>query len=111
VEGILVFLKMEEIDLIINFEKISSKIANRVLKLEGFIFKGNKKEKLEIIIFRGFSSSTTHPIEIDLEKKVLEIKHSFFNFKLFKAPLTKYDEDFIRENNNPLYFLKEENWI
>ena len=51
--------KMAEIDLINNLEKISSKIPNRILKIEGFILKENQKEKLEIIIFRGYSSSTT----------------------------------------------------
>ena len=59
--------KMEEIDLINYLEKISSRFPNRILKLEGYILKENHKEHLEIIIFKGFSSSTTHPIEIDLE--------------------------------------------
>ena len=57
-------LKMTEIDLINNLEKISSKIPNRILKLEGLIIKENQKEELEIIIFRGYSSSTTHPIKL-----------------------------------------------
>ena len=60
--------KVEDIDLVKNLEKISSLISNRVLKVEGFILKENRKEELEIIIFKGFSSSTTHPIEIDLGK-------------------------------------------
>ena len=66
--------KMAKIDLINSLEKISSEIPDRILKLEGFILKENQKEQLEIIIFRGFSSSTTHPIEIDLEKKVIELQ-------------------------------------
>ena len=70
-DEILASLKMEEIDLITCLERISSKVPNRILKLEGYIFKENQKEQLEIIIFKGFSSSTTHPIEIDLEKKVI----------------------------------------
>ena len=57
--------KMADIDLLNNLEKISSLIPNRVLKVVGFILKENHKEDLEIIIFKGFSSSTTHPIEID----------------------------------------------
>ena len=61
--------KMVEIDLLKNLEKINSRMPNRVLKLEGYIPKENQKEQLEIIIFKGFSSSTTHPIELDLEKK------------------------------------------
>ena len=76
---------MANIDLLNNLEKISSLISNRILKVEGFILKENHKEDLEIIIFKGFSSSTTHPIEIDLEKKVFEFRYILINFKLFKA--------------------------
>ena len=61
--------KMEEIDLINSLEKISSEIPNRIPKLEGYILKKTKKEQLEIFIFKGFGSSTTHQIEVDLEKK------------------------------------------
>ena len=104
-------LKMADIDLLNNLEKISSLIPNRVLKIEGFILKENYKDKLEIIIFKGFSSSTTHPIEIDLEKKVVEFRYILTNFKLFKAPLTETKENFIRENQNSVFFLNQKNWI
>jgi len=102
--------KMAEIDLINNFEKISSEIPNRILKLEGFILKENHKEQLEILIFKGFSSSTTHPIEIDLEKKVIALTYKLTNFKLYKAPLTETD-NFIRETQNSFFFLNQKNWI
>ena len=103
--------KMADIDLLNNLEKISSLIPNRVLKIEGYILKENHKEKLEIIIFKGFSSSTTHPIEIDLEKKVIALTYIIKNFKLYKAPLTETEENFIRENQNSLFFLNQKNWI
>ena len=103
--------KMADIELLNNLEKISSLISNRVLKVEGFILKENHKEKLEIIIFKGFSSSTTHPIEIDLEKKVIEFSHIFTNFKLYKAPLKETKDNFIRENQNSIFFLNQKNWI
>ena len=102
--------KMAEIDLINNLEKISSKIPNRLLKLEGFITKENHKEKLEILIFKGFSSSTTHPIEIDSEKKVITFTYILKNFKLYKAPLTESENNFIRENQNSAFFLNQKNW-
>ncbi len=104
-------LKMEQIDLINNLEKISSGIPNRILKLEGFIFNDNDKEKLEIIIFKGFSSSTTHPIEIELEKKVINSSYKLTNLKLFKAPLTETKDNFIRENQNSAFFLNKKNWL
>ena len=103
--------KMAEIDLLNNLEKISSTIPNRILKVEGYILKNNQKEKLEIIIFKGFSSSTTHPIEIDLEKKVIEFSFIITNFKLYKAPLTETKNYFIRENRNSAFFLNQKNWI
>ena len=103
--------KMKEIDLLNNLEKISSTIPNRILKIEGFIFNKNHKEQLEIIIYKGFSSSTTHPIETDLEKKVIELRYIITNFKLYKAPLTETKSNFIRENQNSVFFLNKKNWI
>ena len=103
--------KMEKIDLINSLEKISSEIPDRILKLEGFILKENQKEQLEIIIFKGYSSSTTHPIEIDSEKKVIALNYIIKNFKLYKAPLTETEENFIRENQNSVFFLNQKNWI
>ena len=103
--------KMAEIDLINNLEKISSKISNRILKLEGFILKENQKEQLEILIFRGYSSSTTHPIELDAEKKVIALNYIITNFKLFKAPLKETKDNLIRENKNSDIFLNHKNWI
>ena len=103
--------KMAEIDLINNLEKISSLIPNRILKVKGFILKENPKEELEIIIFKGFSSSTTHRIEIDLEKKFIKFSVKLTNFKLYKAPLTETKDNFIRGNQNSLFFLNKKNWI
>ena len=103
--------KMAEIDLINNLEKISSEIPNRILKLEGYILKENHKEQLEILIFKGFSSSTTHPIEIDLEKKVIAFNYLLTNFKLYKGPLKENEDNFIRENQSSFFFLNPKNWI
>ncbi len=84
--------KMAGIDLINNLERISYEIPNRILKLEGYILKENHKELLEIIIFKGFSSSTTHQIEIDVEKKIVAFTYIITNFKLYKAPLTETED-------------------
>ena len=102
---------MAKIDLISILEKISSEMPDRILKLEGLILKENQKEQLEILIFRGFSSSTTHPIEIDSEKKVITLSYTITNFKLYKAPLIETEENFIRENQNSVFFLNQKNWI
>ena len=96
--------KMAEIDLINSLEKISSEIPNRILKLEGFILKENQKEQLEIIIFKGYSSSTTHPIEIDSEKNVVALSYIITNFKLYKASFTENKHNFIRKIKTYLSF-------
>ena len=110
-EETLPFPKMADIDLLNKLEKISSFIPNRILKLEGYILKENHREHLEILIFKGFSSSTTHPIEVDLEKKVIEFRYRITNFKLYEAPLTTDKDNFIRENQNSFFFLHQKNWI
>ena len=110
-EEILAFQGMEEIDLLTVLERISSNIPNRILKLEGYTFKKTRKEKLEIIIFKGFTSCTTHPIEMDLEKKVLGFDCIFTNFKLYASPLTKSEDNLIRENHSSLFFLNQKNWF
>ena len=101
---------MAEIELIRNLEKISFTIPNRLLKLNGYLLRDHSKEYLEIIIYRGFSSSTTHQIEIDSEKQVIEFEHYFTKFILFEAPLTKGSEVVIRENTDSLFFLNQRNW-
>ena len=80
---------MAEIELIRNLEKISFIIPNRLLKLKGYLLKDHSKEFLEIIIYRGFSSSTTHQSEIDSEKQVIKFNHYFEKFILYEVPLTK----------------------
>ena len=102
---------MAEIDLIKNLEHISFMIPNRLLKLQGYLFREDSKEFLEIIIYKGFSSSTTHQTEIDSEKKVVKFDHFFTKFILYRAPLIKGLEEIIRENENSLFFLNQENWI
>tara|TARA_Y100000768_G_C23396882_1_gene415465 strand:+ start:202 stop:510 length:309 start_codon:yes stop_codon:yes gene_type:complete len=102
---------MEGIDLINCLERISSKRPNRILKIEGYILKKNHKEQLEIIIFKGFSSSTTHPIEMDLEKKVLEFNFILTKFRLYQSPLKETEDNFIREDQESLFFLNPKNWI
>ena len=110
-EETLASLKMAEIELLSNLEKISSLVPNRILKVEGYILKNNQKERLEIIIFKGFSSSTTHPIEIDLDKKVIDNIYAITNFKLYEAPLKEDQDNFIKENQNSVFFLDKQNWF
>ena len=71
----------------------------------------NLINSLEIIIFKGIGSSTTHPIELDLEKNVLEIDFKLTNFRLYQSPLTESQNNFLREHSNSHFFLNQTNWI
>ena len=102
---------MVEIDLIKNQEHISFMIPNRLLKLQGFLLRKEYKEFLEIIIYKGFSSSKTHQTEIDSEKIVIKFDHFFTKFMLYRAPLIIGLEEIVRENENSIFFLNQENWI
>ena len=86
-------------------------IPQRILKFEEYILQENHKEQLEIIIFKGFSSSTTHPIEINLEKKAIKFTYLLTKYKLYEAPLNKTKDNFIRDHQNINFFLNKENWI
>ena len=46
-----------------------------------------------------------------LEKISSEIPDRILNFKLYKAPLREDEENFIRENQNSVFFLNQKNWI
>ena len=61
---------MEEINLFKILEKISFYNPNRLLKMEGFLLNGQTREFLEIIIYKGFISSTTHKIEIEAKSQL-----------------------------------------
>ena len=59
----------------------------------------------------AFSSVTDANFEENLEKKVLKFNYIFTNFKLYKAPLTETEDNFIRENQSSVFFLNQKNWI
>ena len=99
---------MEIINLIKELEIISSKLPNRVLRLEG-IFKHNK-EFIEVIIFKGFSSSTTHKIEHDLEKNIIEKDFIFTKCELLRAPLGQSENCIIKTSKDIKRFLDKNFW-
>ena len=101
---------MKNIDLIKDLEEISLNNPQRVLKISGYLLKDTQKEYLELIIYRGFSSSTTHPIEIDPEKNVIDEKMFFTHSELYVAPLSEYSKGLLEENKEVKYFLNQNSW-
>ena len=101
---------MRTIKLINKLEEVSLKIPDRLLRLKGFVTYKNKKELLEILIYRGFSSSTTHPIEIDQKKNVLNEKYLLHKCELLRAPLSSISNKVIKETDEIEKFLDISFW-
>ena len=99
---------METINLIKKLEIISARVPDRVLKLEGIFI--DNKEFIEVIIFKGFSSSTTHKIEHDLEKNIIDKDFLFTKCELLRAPLDETEECVIKESENIMNFLDKNFW-
>ena len=99
---------MEIINLIKELEIISSKLPNRVLRLEGILI--HNKEFIEVIIFKGFSSSTTHKIEHDLEKNIIEKDFIFTKCELLRAPLGQSENCIIKTSEDINNFLDMNFW-
>ena len=108
-EGILVFLIMTNIRILRALELISLKFQNRVLKLKGLVKGKNKDEYLEVIIYKGFSSSTTHNINSDPEQIIFELECKFTECGLYEAPLSSGNNP-IKTNKDIILFLNEKNW-
>ena len=99
---------METIDLIKKLEIISSKSPNRVLRIEGVFI--DNKEFIEVLIFKGFSSSTTHKIEHDLEKNIIDQDFIFTKCELLQAPLGGSEQRIIKTSEDPKRFLDKNFW-
>ena len=101
---------MENIKLIQNLEKVSLNIPDRILKIKGKVINNNEKEDLEIIIYKGFSSSTTHPIDPNLERNVIDNDYVLLSCQLFKAPLSANYNPILKDVDKIDLFLNMEYW-
>ena len=101
---------MENIKLIQNLEKVSLNIPDRILKIKGHVINKNKKEDLEIIIYKGFSSSTTHPIDPNHEKDVIDQDYILLSCQLFRAPLSENYNPILKDIDKIELFLNMEYW-
>jgi len=65
-------------------ESISRDRPDRALRLQGQMLDG---EPLEVVIFRGISSSLTHPTAFDPDQPVLPSEATIESAELLQAPL------------------------
>ena len=101
---------MENIKLIKKLEKISLNIPDRILRIKGYTFSKEEKNYLEIIIYKGFSSSTTHMIDPNIEHDVINSKYYLSKCQLLKAPMSENSNLVLKETEKIELFLKSDYW-
>jgi hypothetical protein len=73
-------------------EEISRQRPDRVLRLVGTLPASGEDEPFELLIFRGFSSSVTHPTAFDPDQPALPASARITAAELLAGPLNPSDE-------------------
>lgn len=75
--------------LLARLEELSRGRPDRVLRLSGSLpaEQGGEPEVFELLIFRGFSSSTTHPTAFDPDRPALPEGSTITSAELLQGPL------------------------
>ena len=99
---------MEPAELVARLEAISRERPDRVLRLRGQM--QQPPEVFELVVFRGFSSSTTHPTAFDPDQPVLPPGAVISQAELLAAPLDPDHEPHLRGPLPLEAFLDPEGW-
>ena len=81
-------------------------LPQRVVRLRGQV----RDELFELLIFRGFSSSTTHPTAFDPDASVLPEGTSLDQAELLQGPLSPSHEVVLAGPMPPNDLLAQANW-
>nr|WP_228009290.1 hypothetical protein [Cyanobium sp. LEGE 06113] len=88
-------------------EELSRARPDRVLRLRGSL----EADPLELLIFRGFSCSTTHPTAFDPDQPVLPAAASLESAELLQGPLTPGSEVVLAGPLPASTFLEPQAWL
>lgn len=104
------------ISLLGRLEAISRGRPDRVLRLRGTlpapVGEGDDGigEPFELLIFRGFSSSVTHPTDFDPDQPALPEGASLESAELLQGPLDPAAERILAGPVDPEHFLDPAHW-
>lgn len=87
-------------------EERSRNHPDRVVRLRGLV----GEEPLEVLIFRGFSSSTTHPTAFDPDTSVLPEGTRLDRADLLQGPLNPSSEILLVRGTTPEDLLAQASW-
>jgi len=98
--------------LLARLEEISRGRPDRVLRLGGTLpaERGEEPELFELLIFRGFSSSTTHPTAFDPDRPALPEGSTIMSAELLQGPLLPGAEITLAGPSPVDAFLNSEAW-
>ena len=97
---------MESTALVQELEERTRLSPDRVVRLHGFVL----DEPFELLIFRGFSSSTTHPTAFDPDASVLPDGTRLDWAELLQGPLNPAGETRLAGPVNPEDLLAQSSW-
>tara|TARA_E500000178_G_scaffold160966_2_gene160677 strand:- start:4699 stop:4995 length:297 start_codon:yes stop_codon:yes gene_type:complete len=92
-------------------EAISSRCPDRALRLRGTMPVDSGVEAFELVIFRGFSSSLTHPTAVDPDHPVLPAGSTIAAAELLQGPLTPGQEQVLSGPLPAEHFLTAAHWL
>jgi len=104
-------MAMPVADLLAALEVISREHPDRVLRLRGEL-SGEKgqPEAFELLIFRGFSSSVSHPTAFDPDQPALPADARIDGAELLQGPLSPTDERLLAGPDAAQRFLEAAAW-
>jgi hypothetical protein len=98
--------------LIAGLEAISRGRPDRVLRLRGgVVSQSSGEEPYELLIFRGFSSSTTHPTGFDPDQPLLPEGAELRTAELLAGPLNPAAEQVLAAGGDPQAYLQPSAWL
>lgn len=92
-------------------ESISRERPDRVLRLRGELPGAEGPEAFELLIFRGFSSSVTHPTAFDPDQPALPEGAVMGSAELLEAPLRPGSERLLAGPGPAAVFLEASAWL
>lgn len=103
---------MVDSTLLAQLELLSRDRPDRVLRVRGQLKgAGEVAEPFELVVFRGFSSSTTHPTNYDPDVPLLPQGISFAEAELLAAPLNPAAEQRLAGPETVDRFLDPASWL
>ena len=97
---------MTDVELVQQLEERSRLAPDRVVRLKGTVF----DESFELLIFRGFSSSTTHPTAFDPDASVLPDGTRLELAELLQGPLNPIASAVVAGPMAPRDLLAQARW-